>query len=183
MPGWFITVRLRGTFVSKQKSVRHLAERDAMIGRWGESLSRDLLYNPNLSIDPHAELFSLAFPPRHGPRYAPLSFKIGAPTVQGAPTVALALCAIFRDEALYLEEWLQFHHIHGVEHFYLYDNGSADDPLGVLDPWVGRGALPADARTSQQLPAYADCLRRHGDDAVDRVRGSGRVFFAPDIPT
>lgn len=39
---------------------------------------------------------------------------------------ALAVCAIFKDEAAYLREWLDFHLLMGVEHFYLYDNGSSD---------------------------------------------------------
>ena len=175
----------RGTFVSKQKSVRHLAERDAMVERWGDALSRDRFHNPNLAIDPHADLFSLAFPPRHGTRYAPLSYKMSAPTVRGAPAKAMALCAIFRDEGRHLEEWLQFHHIHGAEHFYLYDNESADDPLSVLDPWIRDGKVTYRRMPGrrQQLPAYADCLRRHREEA----RWIGfldldEFLFAPEIP-
>jgi hypothetical protein len=39
---------------------------------------------------------------------------------------ALAICAIIRDEALYLEEWVAFHMIMGVSAFCIYDNGSTD---------------------------------------------------------
>lgn len=38
----------------------------------------------------------------------------------------LSICAILRDEHLYIAEWLQFHLAQGVEHFYLYDNESKD---------------------------------------------------------
>jgi len=38
----------------------------------------------------------------------------------------IAICAIFKDEALYLLEWLAFHKMIGVDRFFLYDNGSAD---------------------------------------------------------
>lgn len=33
-------------------------------------------------------------------------------------SVYLAVCAIFRDEAPYLAEWIEFHRLVGVEHFY-----------------------------------------------------------------
>ena len=38
----------------------------------------------------------------------------------------IAVCAIFKDEAPYLLEWLAFHKMIGVDMFYLYDNGSSD---------------------------------------------------------
>ncbi len=31
----------------------------------------------------------------------------------------VSLCAIFKDEADYLKEWIEFHRIVGVEHFYM----------------------------------------------------------------
>jgi O-antigen biosynthesis protein len=38
----------------------------------------------------------------------------------------IAVCAIFKDEAPYLLEWLAFHTMIGVDLFFLYDNGSTD---------------------------------------------------------
>ena len=38
----------------------------------------------------------------------------------------IAVCAIFKDEAPYLLEWLAFHRMIGVDLFVLYDNGSSD---------------------------------------------------------
>ena len=54
----------------------------------------------------------------------------------GGPARYLVACAIFRDEAPYLAEWIAFHRLVGVEHFFLYDNGSTDDPRAVLDPLI-----------------------------------------------
>src|SRR5947209_4668609 len=42
------------------------------------------------------------------------------------PTTSLAICAIFKDEAPYLAEWVTFHRLMGVDRFYLYDNRSTD---------------------------------------------------------
>jgi hypothetical protein len=39
----------------------------------------------------------------------------------------LAVCAIFRDEAPFLDEWIRFHIGVGATHFYLYNNFSSDD--------------------------------------------------------
>ena len=38
-----------------------------------------------------------------------------------------SICAIFKDEARFLREWLEYHRLIGIEHFYLYNNFSTDD--------------------------------------------------------
>jgi hypothetical protein len=45
-----------------------------------------------------------------------------------------AICAVFRDEAPYLAEWVEFHRLVGVEHFFLYDDRSRDASRDVLAP-------------------------------------------------
>jgi glycosyl transferase family 92 len=83
------------------------------------------------------------------------------------PPIALAVCAVFRDEARYLAEWVSFHRIQGVERFYLYDNRSTDDWRSELRPEIEAGIV--EVRDWPFLPgqraAYEDCLRRHRDDA------------------
>jgi hypothetical protein len=74
----------------------------------------------------------------------------------------LAVCTIFREEAIFLDEWLTFHAGIGVTHFYLYNNFSTDNFRDVLRPWQAAGYVtltewPVDLG---QLPAYEDCLRR-----------------------
>lgn len=53
----------------------------------------------------------------------------------------LSVCCIFKDEAPYLEEWLRFYSLIGVEHFYLYDNDSTDAFKAVLAPWAAAGKV------------------------------------------
>src|SRR5262249_58542936 len=74
-----------------------------------------------------------------------------APPLGTRPPIGLAVCAIFRDEARYLAEWVSFHRVQGVERFYLYDNRSSDDWRGGRGPGVRAGVrrgapLPAPAR-------------------------------------
>lgn len=74
----------------------------------------------------------------------------------------LAICAIFKDEARFLDEWLEFHAGVGVGHFYLYNNFSSDDYRVVLQPWIDRGLVTLTDWPVEggQLPAYAHCLPR-----------------------
>ena len=39
----------------------------------------------------------------------------------------VAVCAIFKNESVFLKEWLEYHLLIGVEHFYLYNNFSEDN--------------------------------------------------------
>lgn len=75
------------------------------------------------------------------------------------------MCAIFRDEAPYLDEWLTFHSHVGVQKFYLYNHRSTDNFLEVLRPWIAAGrvvlkdAIEKPTRSTQRL-TYRDCLNR-----------------------
>ncbi len=55
--------------------------------------------------------------------------------------VPLALIAIFKNETEYLEEWLEYYLLLGVEHFYLYDNNENDSALSVLRPYIDQGIV------------------------------------------
>lgn len=48
----------------------------------------------------------------------------------------LAICTIFKDNAPYLKEWIEFHRMLGVEHFYLLDNSSSDNPKRILQKYI-----------------------------------------------
>jgi len=82
----------------------------------------------------------------------------------------LAICAIFRDEAPYLKEWIEFHRAVGVEKFYLYNNCSTDDFTTVLLPYVKKGIVEVikwnydfthySEWSPIQVRAYTDCLNR-----------------------
>jgi hypothetical protein len=74
----------------------------------------------------------------------------------------LAICAIFREEAPFLDEWITFHAGVGVTHFYLYNNFSTDDFEEVLRPWIARGIVTLTdwPIAVGQLAAYRHCLER-----------------------
>jgi hypothetical protein len=53
----------------------------------------------------------------------------------------LSICATFRNEAPFLKEWIEYHLLVGVDHFYLYDVGSVDDYMRVLNPYIRGGIV------------------------------------------
>lgn len=79
----------------------------------------------------------------------------------------LSIVAIYRDEAVYLKEWVEFHRIVGVERFFLYDNFSVDDHREVLAPYLDEGivVLREWPVFPGQIPAYDDALRRHRSES------------------
>jgi hypothetical protein len=87
----------------------------------------------------------------------------------------LAACTIYRDDADYLGEWIEFHRLVGVERFVLYDNGSTDDHGDVLAPYLEEGAairhewpmpfLGENGRPRAMVQAFEHCVGAHRDDA------------------
>ena len=82
----------------------------------------------------------------------------------------LSICAIFQDEAPYLKEWIEFHRLMGVEHFYLYNHQSHDNYQEVLQPYILAGLVELSNKTSSaktlkafnslQCKCYTECLKR-----------------------
>lgn len=56
-------------------------------------------------------------------------------------TYDVAIAAIFQNEAPYLKEWIEFHKLVGVQHFYLYNHFSTDDYMSVLTPYIFAGEV------------------------------------------
>lgn len=82
----------------------------------------------------------------------------------------LSICAIFQDEAPFLKEWIEFHRLVGVEHFYLYNHHSQDHYQSVLEPYLKSGIVElvnVDSTTKDlksfntlQCKCYNECLKK-----------------------
>ena len=73
----------------------------------------------------------------------------------------LAVVSIMKNEAPYVKEWLDYHILAGVEHFYIYDNESPDNLKEVLQPYIDAGVVtyifyPGKAR---QYEAYNESIQ------------------------
>ena len=79
----------------------------------------------------------------------------------------ISLCIMFKDEAPYLREWIEYHRMIGVDHFYMYDNNSSDGFEEVLAPYQEEGLITLIPwpRQHAQVDGYEDCIRQFQDES------------------
>lgn len=85
----------------------------------------------------------------------------------------LSICAIVRNEAEYIEEWINFHILQGVGHFFIYDNGSDDGTQDILNDYSDFVTWKPWPKFPGQMSAYRD--------AIDVLRGSTEWLAVIDI--
>eukprot|EP01025_Chloroclados_australasicus_P044166 TRINITY_DN4763_c0_g1_i7.p1 TRINITY_DN4763_c0_g1~~TRINITY_DN4763_c0_g1_i7.p1 ORF type:complete len:588 (-),score=12.87 TRINITY_DN4763_c0_g1_i7:5760-7523(-) len=56
--------------------------------------------------------------------------------IQKQKAYDISICAIFRDEDKVMLEWVAYHLMIGIQHFFLYNDHSTDESLEVLQPLV-----------------------------------------------
>jgi len=74
----------------------------------------------------------------------------------------LAVVAIMKNEEPYVQEWIDYHLLAGVDHFFIYDNDSTPEFKKILQPYIDAGIVtytfyPGKCR---QMEAYADAFKR-----------------------
>jgi hypothetical protein len=75
----------------------------------------------------------------------------------------LSILAIFKNESPWIREWIEYHRLVGVEHFYMYNND--DDTVesdSILGPYVHDGIVenihfPGKIK---QMAAYREGLKK-----------------------
>ena len=78
----------------------------------------------------------------------------------------VSICAIFKNEAMYLREWIEYHKIVGVDHFYLYNNNSEDDYQSVLSTYIANGTVTLIQwpQNQAQMQCYHDGIEHFKDE-------------------
>lgn len=80
----------------------------------------------------------------------------------------LSVAAIMKNEKPYLKEWLEYHLLQGVEHFYLCDNDSTDGTKEYLEPYIKQNIItyiPLSG-ANQQLVCYEKIVLEHKNDTT-----------------
>jgi hypothetical protein len=93
----------------------------------------------------------------------------------------LAIAAIFQDEARWLKEWLEYHLLTGVQHFYLYNNLSRDDYQDVLQPYIDRGDVELIEWPYVSRRTYDDVQCDAYHDALSRARNRVKWLAIIDV--
>lgn len=113
----------------------------------------------------------------------------------------VAVVAIFKGEDEYLQEWVEFHRIVGVDHFFLYDNGDSAASRAILEPYIAeelvtyipfpefgeksmRSRYGKDQfrKLSMQNLAYGDCTRMYGNYCRWLIKIDLDEFIYPLVP-
>lgn len=105
----------------------------------------------------------------------------------------LSACAIVKNESLYLREWVLFHQLQGIEHFYLYHNAPLDkdiETLRVIGDFVSKGIATYEpwAVCPGQFTSYNHCLRTRSAETkwtafldCDEFLYSPQGFKVPEV--
>src|SRR6478752_5390358 len=88
--------------------------------------------------------------------------------IRGRAPQTVCVAAILKDEDAFVEEWVAYHRLLGVDHFYLYDNDPRQ-PLSELlaphwdyvtvRPWLIDHDDQRYPGRTKQVKAYAHCLQ------------------------
>ena len=95
----------------------------------------------------------------------------------------LSVVAIMKCEGPYLKEWLDYHLLAGVDHFYLYDNESPDNQAEVAAPYVAAGLVDYIPYPGQlkQKPAYNDAIKNFKFQSRYMAFIDGDEFIFPKL--
>jgi hypothetical protein len=84
----------------------------------------------------------------------------------------LAMVTVLQNEAPFLPEWLEYHMLYtvGVEHFYLYDDGSTDELAATLAPYVAADLVTlTNVSNLAPLPTTTEVPLEECDDDPTRM--------------
>ena len=87
----------------------------------------------------------------------------------------LAVVASLKDEGHYLKEWLDYHLLAGIEHFYLYDHESTDNYNEIIKPYIDSGLV-----TSMVYPNEVSMYAIY-NDAVKQFKFQNRYMAFIDL--
>ena len=75
----------------------------------------------------------------------------------------LSVLAQFKNETMNLKLWLDHYLWQGVEHFFLIDNGSTDNPMTILKPYIDKGLVSYFYRPqlASQVKNYRNIFAKH----------------------
>jgi len=83
----------------------------------------------------------------------------------------VSIVLMIKNEAKFLQEWLEFHILMGVSKFYIYDNESTDNIKEILEPYIRDGLVEYIFWQSMEWENYKDNNHfRACRDALERCR-------------
>ncbi len=80
----------------------------------------------------------------------------------------LSIVAIMKNEKPYLKEWIEYHRVQGVKHFYLCDNDSTDNTKEYLKPYIDTKLITYihQPGVNQQLKCYQKVVDQYKNETT-----------------
>lgn len=94
------------------------------------------------------------------------SIKLSIKPKQNNFKYNLGIVVIVKNEGEYIKEWLDYHKAIGIGKVYLYDNGSTDNTIEVIRPYIETGFVLFTEFSGQamQIPAYKDACCKYRNE-------------------
>lgn len=97
-------------------------------------------------------------------------------SLYASPSHRLSIASMFYNEAPYLHEWIAYHRMIGIEHFWLYNNCSTDNWQEVLQPYIDEGVVEVIPWLTEFNPACFKHIQMAAfKDSV--ARGTGNTVW------
>ncbi len=93
----------------------------------------------------------------------------------------LSVATMFRDEAPRFVEWIEYHRMVGVEHFWLYNDRSTDNYAEVLKPYIEDGTVEVFNWVPSSNVSYISNQVSVCRDALKKAKNSTEWFAFIDI--
>lgn len=98
-----------------------------------------------------------------------------------APQHQISIVASFYNEAPFLLEWIAYHMLLGVDHFYLYDDDSTDGSAEILKPLVQRGLVTTPTVPQSVLEAGVFRTQNFSLRDIGRYFNDTEVIISIDV--
>ncbi|MDE6603086.1 MAG: glycosyltransferase family 92 protein [Lachnospiraceae bacterium] len=92
---------------------------------------------------------------------------------EGTYSYRISIVLIIQNEASYMREWMEYHRMLGIEHFYIYDNKSTDDLREFLTEYIEQGIVTYQYWPDGQSEAY--------QHAVDHYKFESKYMAVIDV--
>lgn len=93
----------------------------------------------------------------------------------------LSITSIFQNEGPYLKEWIEYHRMVGVEHFWLYNDNSKDNWNAELLPYIMKGIVEVIDWPAESPKHHIGNQCRAAQDAIRRSSGKTKWLALIDI--
>jgi hypothetical protein len=89
----------------------------------------------------------------------------------------LTIATMFRNAAPFLKEWVEYHHMVGVDHFWLYNDESTDNWEEILKPYIDQGLVEV-FHWPAPKPNWGPGQHKAFEDGIKRARETKTTWIA-----